>query len=613
MPTHCCVPWCKQRGPKDPDGNKVSYHRFPRDATLYKKWIIAIKRDEGKFFNVTKCTKVCSRHFLPSDFIPSVSCGNNLLRQTACPSVFSFGKMQQLRKPPKKRTSDSRSAHQIPDQATAQASTVEDSEARFFDDQSTDRSSAAAVGSDTPETEGDTTSCSPAAGTVPSLGGGEPVSEVERLEGVVATQGNEIDRLKYECEVLQEQLLQTKTEMHLSLQENHRLTTRLEETESLTSFCVEHFKHSNEDLLAYTGMPTYRHFLALMAYINPGKNGSNVLRNAGIKASGGRRRTVENELFLVLVRLRLGLFEHDLAHRFGITQSTVSRICVSWINFMYIRLCKLPLWASRAVIDATLPAAFSAYSTTRVILDATEIKCEVPSSLSLQSSSYSAYKSSNTFKGLIGVSPNGLVTFVSELYAGSISDREAVLKSGFLDLKFDGNDSVMADKGFLIEDLLARKNVKLNIPPFLHRNALSEQQFFGFLSFDWSISVPVVPMEFSTNPPAPAFDGCVAEEIWTTQFFGFLSFDRSISVPVVPMEFSSNPPAPAFDGCVAEEISTTQMTLSCFSLCLYICIQRSCMSFTTNQLLVTLAHPTRTTVSGAASFGAVSPSLFDVT
>ncbi|KAL1442513.1 hypothetical protein MTO96_046380 [Rhipicephalus appendiculatus] len=378
--------------------------------------------------------------------------------------------MRQQRKPPKERTQSAcLQAHQIPDQDAAQSSTVEDSGAVPL--------AAADLESDSAEMEGDHTSCSPTAGTGALGGSGKPAIEVQHLRDVVATQRNEIDRLKYECEVLQEQLLQTKTEMHLSYQENCRLTARLEEKENGT-FCIEHFKHSDEDMRAYTGLPTYRHFQALMTYLNPGKNGINVSRSAGIKASGGRRRklTAENELFLVLVRLRLGLFEHDLAHRFGITQSTVSRICVSWINFMYIRLSKLPLWASRAVIDATMPAAFSAYPTTRVILDATEIKCEVPSSLSLQSSSYSVYKSSNTFKGLIGISPNGLVSFVSELYTGSISDRQAVLKSGFLDLKFEKDDSVMADKGFLIHDLLASRNVKLNIPPFLHRHALSEQQ-----------------------------------------------------------------------------------------------------------------------------------------
>ena len=34
---------------------------------------------------------------------------------------------------------------------------------------------------------------------------------------------------------------------------------------------------------------------------------------------------------LVLVRLRLGLFEQDLAYRFGVSQSTISRIIITWI------------------------------------------------------------------------------------------------------------------------------------------------------------------------------------------------------------------------------------------------------------------------------------------
>ncbi|XP_075737176.1 uncharacterized protein LOC142776761 [Rhipicephalus microplus] len=116
------------------------------------------------------------------------------------------------------------------------------------------------------------------------------------------------------------------------------------------------------------------------------------------------------------------------------------------------------------------------YSSTRVILDATEIQCEVPSSLSLQSTTYSPYKSSNTFKGLIGVLPNGLVAFVSELFTGSSSDRECVIRSGFLDLKFDDEDAVMADKGFRIEYLLEKNGVKLNLPPFLKGGTFSPEE-----------------------------------------------------------------------------------------------------------------------------------------
>ena len=49
---------------------------------------------------------------------------------------------------------------------------------------------------------------------------------------------------------------------------------------------------------------------------------------------------------------------------------------------------------------------------------------------------------------------SGAITFISELYAGSISDREIVERSGILDLPFNEADDVMADKGFTIEDLL---------------------------------------------------------------------------------------------------------------------------------------------------------------
>ena len=69
-------------------------------------------------------------------------------------------------------------------------------------------------------------------------------------------------------------------------------------------------------------------------------------------------------------------------------------------------------------------------------------------------------------KGLVGIAPSGAITFISQLYSGSISDREIVERSGFLKLQFDKGDTVMADKGFTIEDLLPL-GANLNIPPFL--------------------------------------------------------------------------------------------------------------------------------------------------
>ena len=77
---------------------------------------------------------------------------------------------------------------------------------------------------------------------------------------------------------------------------------------------------------------------------------------------------------------------------------------------------------------------------------------------------FSNYKNDNTFKGLVGISPDGSVTFVSLLYPGCISDKELTKRNGILDLLEPG-DSVMADRGFKIEDLLLI-GAKLNIPPF---------------------------------------------------------------------------------------------------------------------------------------------------
>ena len=117
-----------------------------------------------------------------------------------------------------------------------------------------------------------------------------------------------------------------------------------------------------------------------------------------------------------------------------------------------------------------MPPSFKdQFPNTRVIIDATEIKVEIPSSLVLQSQTYSNYKSTNTLKGLVGISPSGHVTFVSQLYTASISDRELTERSGFLNFPFDNNDNIIADKGFHIQYILDNYGLKLDIPPFLRK------------------------------------------------------------------------------------------------------------------------------------------------
>jgi DDE superfamily endonuclease len=91
------------------------------------------------------------------------------------------------------------------------------------------------------------------------------------------------------------------------------------------------------------------------------------------------------------------------------------------------------------------------------------------SSLVINSEFVSNYKGRTTLKCLVGVTPSGAVSFINSLYPGSISDKQINRVSGFLNLLEEG-DLVMADKGFLIQDLLVPKNCTLVMPNFLAQN-----------------------------------------------------------------------------------------------------------------------------------------------
>nr|XP_058941797.1 uncharacterized protein LOC131770101 [Pocillopora verrucosa] len=93
---------------------------------------------------------------------------------------------------------------------------------------------------------------------------------------------------------------------------------------------------------------------------------------------------------------------------------------------------------------------------------------------SAQRATWSNYKQHNNMKALVGITPTDYFSFVSKLWTGNVSDRYITERSGLLD-KFEEEDSVMADKGFNIRDLLTRKKVALNIPPLCKGKQLSKK------------------------------------------------------------------------------------------------------------------------------------------
>ena len=136
---------------------------------------------------------------------------------------------------------------------------------------------------------------------------------------------------------------------------------------------------------------------------------SNVYEEDGAsEIKRGRSRSLRpiDEFFLVMCRLRQGFPEEHLAHLFDVSESTVSRIFITWINFMYLKLGQINIWPSRKAIYDTMPEDFKQkYSSTRVIIDCTEVRCQMPNSLHLNIELFSNYKHHTTLEGLIGISP----------------------------------------------------------------------------------------------------------------------------------------------------------------------------------------------------------------
>ena len=102
------------------------------------------------------------------------------------------------------------------------------------------------------------------------------------------------------------------------------------------------------------------------------------------------------------------------------------------------------------------------FKNTPVVTGCTEFFIEIPSSLVNQTITYSSYKSHHTFRLLVGISPTGVVTLLSKLWGGNEFDKQIVKESGVLNLLEKG-DSVMADKGFTIQDLLDPLGVILTV------------------------------------------------------------------------------------------------------------------------------------------------------
>ena len=102
---------------------------------------------------------------------------------------------------------------------------------------------------------------------------------------------------------------------------------------------------------------------------------------------------------------------------------------------------------------------------TTVIIDCFEVFIEKPTNLLARAQTFSSYKHHDTVKVLIGITPQGSISFVSKAWGGRTSDKFLTENCGLMNKLLPG-DLVMADRGFTIHDIVVLKRAELAIPAF---------------------------------------------------------------------------------------------------------------------------------------------------
>ncbi|XP_013881477.1 uncharacterized protein LOC106530414 [Austrofundulus limnaeus] len=391
----CSVPSCSCGARKQP---YLSFHAFPTDPDQRRRWVQAIRRDEGPDFRIKAgSTFVCSRHFTADDFVSQSAIRR--LKSRAVPSLFSWNNFSRLVDSAQKR-------QLFLSQKASQAATADHDYV-----------------------------ANPPTGALD-----DALDYIKELEA----------RLQ-------------KVDFSPTL---------------FSRYCA-----SDDQIQFYTKFPSECVFRIFWESIAPSASriaywtrARRLGEEAFAEPSPACYMPLIDEFLMYSFRVAVGMKEQLIADMFQVSVATVSRVTVTWANYLYIVFSSINVWISREKVKASTPQRFLKFSpNVRVILRCTEVALESASSPTLPSETIPAYKNRTTLKGLIGVAPCGLVTFVSALYTGCISDKEITKISGIIPLLEPG-DEVMADRGFLIQDLLYKVGAKLSVPPFRHPGQFSKKE-----------------------------------------------------------------------------------------------------------------------------------------
>ncbi|XP_028303821.1 uncharacterized protein LOC114463999 isoform X2 [Gouania willdenowi] len=414
MPS-CCVVSCTKRSTNNPG---LKFYNIPAGSHPFHKnrrdlWLRAIKRDKWSEAEI-KNARICGSHFISGkasmdfdspDFVPSIFPDKR--RENS-----SSNTKKKMERYDRKRKRDANKSHHTPKNAK-----------RKLDVE-----------------------------TIPNITNSEEpsVEQPSRTGAPEFIPKAQFDEMKLLYDRLHTDHTNLTQDFLALRKENEELKKKL----GMLTFGYNSVTVDNERLKFFTGLTSLTVFVWLV----------NILKRNILLVS--QKMSVEDHLLLVLIKLRLGISNRDIAYRFQIPVSTVSRTLRTCLPVLSAVLKPLIKWPSKEAVQENMPVAFKRkFCKCRCVIDCMEICIDRPTHLTARAQTWSSYKHNHTVKYLVGVTPAGAISFLSPGWGGSVSDKQITVESGFLDLVEEG-DEVLADRGFLFGDELAAHGATLKIPFF---------------------------------------------------------------------------------------------------------------------------------------------------
>lgn len=235
-------------------------------------------------------------------------------------------------------------------------------------------------------------------------------------------------------------------ETQLLRQENTDLKLQLAQW----NYSEESFRDNDDRVKFYTGLPNLQMINILLEYIN-----------SSLSAIMIDNLNNFQKLVLTLMKFRLNASVQDLSYRFNIEERQVNCVFEKTVVLLANKIKNLIRWLDKETIVTKMPESFREKfgEKVRVIIDYFELTIEDPP-LKKPKPQSTNDKNDQTLKYLIGVTPHGVISFISDSWGSGISDVYITEHCGILD-KLSPGDVILADRTILVHEAISKKQVHL--------------------------------------------------------------------------------------------------------------------------------------------------------